>query len=198
MSRIHLIAAVSAAALLGASACSKPASTAATETTTTVAAATPATDTEMNVKLAQDFVNAAGQAGLAEIETSKLALQHSNNPDVKAFAQMMIEDHTKAGEALKAAAAAAALAPPSETLDESHMRRVNDLTQDKPGENFDADYMHLQVDAHGEAIKLFQDYAKDGKIPQVQSFAEATLPTLETHRTKADSVNETLDKVTPS
>jgi putative membrane protein len=202
MSRSHLIAAVGVAALLGVAACNKPADTASTPATTTVAAnstpATPATDTETNIKQAQDFVNAAGQAGLAEIETSKLALEHSTNPDVKTFAQMMIDDHTKAGEALKAAAAAAALAPPSDTLDETHMRLVNDLTQDKPGESFDADYMHMQVDAHNDAVKLFGDYVKNGKVPQVQSFAEATLPTLEMHKTRADSVADAASKAKPS
>jgi putative membrane protein len=199
MSRSHLIVAAGVAALSGVSACSKPASTASVDTTTTVAAnSTPATDTETNIKQAQDFVNAAGQAGLAEIETSKLALEHSTNPDVKAFAQMMIDDHAKAGEALKAAAAAAALAPPSDTLDETHMRLVNDLTQDKPGESFDADYMHMQVDAHNDAVKLFGDYVKNGKVPQVQSFAEATLPTLEMHKTRADSVADAASKAKPS
>ncbi len=104
---------------------------------------------------------------------------------------MMIDDHTKANEALKAAAAAAALAPPSEVLDDFHMRRVNDLTEDKPGDkNFDADYMHLQVDAHNDAIKLFKDYSDSGKVAQIKAFAAATLPTLEEHQTKAKSVDD--------
>jgi putative membrane protein len=192
---------VSIAALAGA--CSKPASTASTETTATTVAAnpastTPAADTENNIKLAQDFVNAAGQAGLAEIETSKLALEHATDPDVKAFAQTMIDDHTRAGEALKAAAAATALAPPSDVLDETHMRLVNDLTGDKPGNAFDADYMRMQAAAHGDAVKLFGDYAKNGQIAQVQSFAEATLPTLEAHKARAESVVDGLKKVKPS
>jgi putative membrane protein len=204
MSRSHLFAAVGAIALLGAGACSKPATTASnTPTATNPAAAEPASaDTETNIRKAQEFVNAAGQAGLTEIETSKLALQHSTNPDVKTFAQMMIDDHTKAGEALKAAAAAAALAPPSDTLDDAHMRRINDLTQDKPeakpGANFDADYIHLQIGAHNDAIKLFDAYAKNGQIPQVQSFAEASLPTLQAHKAKAEGVNDSLDKLRPS
>jgi putative membrane protein len=58
--------------------------------------------------------------------------------------------------------------------------------------------MHLQVQAHGDAIKLFDDYSKVGKVPQVQSFAEATLPTLAMHRTKAESVASSVNKVKPS
>jgi putative membrane protein len=146
----------------------------------------------------QDFVHDAAIAGMAEIDMARMALDRSRDANVKKFAQMMIDDHTKAGEALKAAAAAAALAPPSDTLDETHMRLVNDLTQDKPGESFDADYMHMQVDAHNDAVKLFGDYVKNGKVPQVRSFAEATLPTLEMHKTRADSVADAASKAKPS
>jgi putative membrane protein len=198
MSRLCLIAAASAATLLGVGACGHPAGTSSTDASATVERAPPASDTEYNVKLAQDFVNAAGQAQLVEIEASKLALEHAASPEVKAFAQMMIDDHSKAEEALRAAAAACALAPPSETLDDAHMRLVNDLNQERPGDSFDADYMRLQIDAHTDAIKRFGDYAKDGQIPQIQSFAEATLPTLDRHKANAESVNGALGKVKPS
>src|ERR1044072_1432491 len=35
------------------------------------------------------------QANMAEVETGKLALEKSTKPDVKKFAQMMVDDHTK-------------------------------------------------------------------------------------------------------
>ena len=48
---------------------------------------------ENTTREAQDFVNAAGQASLVEIRTSELALEKSSSADVKAFAQMMIDNH---------------------------------------------------------------------------------------------------------
>jgi putative membrane protein len=39
--------------------------------------------------------------GMAEVETATLARERAANPDVKQFAQMMIDDHTKAGDQLK-------------------------------------------------------------------------------------------------
>src|SRR5690349_18855480 len=39
--------------------------------------------------------------GMAEVELAKLAKDHASDADVKAFAQMMIDDHTKAGDQLK-------------------------------------------------------------------------------------------------
>src|SRR5690606_1486471 len=47
-----------------------------------------------------DFINEATAKGLAEIETGRMALDKSTAPDVKAFAQQMIDDHTHANHML--------------------------------------------------------------------------------------------------
>jgi putative membrane protein len=52
------------------------------------------------------FVKDAAIAGMYEIEAGKLALKRSMNPDVKAAARMIIDDHTAADEKLKALVAA--------------------------------------------------------------------------------------------
>src|ERR1041384_4527553 len=49
---------------------------------------------------ADDFVEDASAAGVAEIETAKLALQKSTAGDVKTFAQSIINDHTAANREL--------------------------------------------------------------------------------------------------
>lgn len=154
--------------------------------------AAPATaDAEASIHRAQDFVNAAGQASLVEIRTSEMALEKATSPDVKAFAQKMIDDHKAASEKLKAAASASALAAPPETLDDFHMRRINDLVETDGDEDFDADYMALQVDAHNDALKLFEDYSRDSAtISQIKMFADETLPTLNTHKTEAETVRD--------
>ncbi len=43
-------------------------------------------------------------AAIAEIETSRLALEKSQSADIKAFANMMITDHSKANDELAAIA----------------------------------------------------------------------------------------------
>ena len=100
MSRLHLITALSAASLLGAAACSRSSEIASRDSVAPAPLRAPATEEEANIRLAQDFVNAAGQAGLVEVEASKQALVQATNPDVKSFAQMMIVDHAGAGKAL--------------------------------------------------------------------------------------------------
>lgn len=200
--RTHLIIGVAAAALFAA-ACDNGTElvaddTAMTDTTAidpaagTSADLSPA-DAETRAREAQEFVNAAGQANLVEIRTAEMALERAADPDVKAFAQKLIDDHTAAGEALRAAASAAALAPPPETLDDFHMRRINDLNESDGDEDFDKDFMALQVDAHNDTIDLFRDYATDGDVTQLQSFASQTVATLETHKMTAETVKEKVD-----
>src|SRR5690606_41584765 len=60
-----------------------------------------ATATLAHADEASDFVDDASARGVAEIEMAKLALKESQAQDVKNFAQMMIDDHTKANQKLK-------------------------------------------------------------------------------------------------
>jgi putative membrane protein len=189
MSRFIFLGAASLAALTLA-ACGEPTDTALVTPTTETATLEPAS-AENAAREAQDFVNAAGQASLVEIRTSEMALEKSTSADVKTFAQMMI-DHHKAGlDKLKAAASAAALMPPADVLDDFHMRRINDLVETDGDADFDADYAALQVDAHNDAIKLFEDYSKDpDATAQLKTFADEALPQLTAHKTEAEKIRE--------
>ncbi len=52
------------------------------------------------------FVVEAANGGMSEVEFGKLAQQKATNAKVKEFAEMMVMDHTKANEELKALAKA--------------------------------------------------------------------------------------------
>lgn len=152
-------------------------------------ATTPAAAQDV-ARTAQEFVNAAGQATLVEIRTAEMAVERAYDPEVKAFAQKLVSDHTAANDALRQAATAAALAPPPETLDDFHMRRINDLNETDGDADFDKDFMALQLDAHNDAMDLFRDYAQDGDVAQLQSFASQTLVTLESHKAMAEQLKD--------
>lgn len=62
----------------------------------------------------KSFLTDAAHAGHAEIDASKLALEKSNNPAVKSFAEKMIADHGKVGDELKALAATKNVSVPDE------------------------------------------------------------------------------------
>jgi putative membrane protein len=186
-----------AAGVLMLAACGQPETTAINDTTMpdtpmSTDAVAPAPDQAEITRKAQEFADKAAQANMAEIETAKLAVERATNPDVKAYAQMLIDDHTKAGESLGAAVVTAALAPPPTVLDEFHMRRVNDINEDDGDEDFDSDFINMQIDMHDDAIDLFDDYASDGANYSLKTFASNALPTLQAHKAKAEQLRDAM------
>ncbi|MEO6679614.1 MAG: DUF4142 domain-containing protein [Pseudomonas sp.] len=131
-----------------------------------------------------DFVDNAAAGGIAEVETSKLALEKSASADIKSFANMMITDHTKANEELAALAKKHDIeVPDSTTLVKQAKEKILDLRD----ESFDAAYANNQVKAHEETIALFKkeaDTVTDDKKPgatELKGFAQKMLPALEKH-----------------
>lgn len=131
-----------------------------------------------------DFVDNAAAGGIAEIETSKLALEKSSSADVKAFANMMITDHTKANEELISLAKKHDIEVPDET---TLVKKAKAKILDMREESFDAAYANNQVMAHEETIALFKKEAEtvtDDKKPgntELKAFAQKMLPDLEKH-----------------
>ncbi|GAB7126639.1 DUF4142 domain-containing protein [Silvimonas sp. JCM 19000] len=152
-----------------------------TQSSTGNTAAKPAADVQPSRLSADDadFVDKAGHAGAAEIQSSRLALKHSKAKDIKAFANMMIEDHTKAAQNLETVAALKAKPVPHDP-DSAQQAEIAKLEQlhDKA---FDQAYVQFQVKAHEEAVALFQKEASGGSDADVKGFAAKTEPTLQGH-----------------
>ena len=127
------------------------------------------------------FVETAAIAGLFEIESSNLALVRSNDPQVRAFAEMMVTDHAKIAIALKRAAADAngEITLPT-SVDAEHADLLKKLGA-ATGRDFDALYVQMQTTAHQQAVGLFGAFAKDGDQTALKAFAADTLPTLQKH-----------------
>ena len=126
-----------------------------------------------------DFMTAADLAGIAEVELSKLAQTKATNAEVKKFAAMMVTDHTKAGEELKALGAKKSYKPATE-MDSAHKSIMQKL-QGLSGADFDRAYVDAMIDDHEDAVDLFDGQAKDGKDADIKAFAAKTLPTLQGH-----------------
>ncbi|HEY8558998.1 MAG TPA: DUF4142 domain-containing protein [Pyrinomonadaceae bacterium] len=132
-----------------------------------------------NSAIVQDnFWIKAAQSGMAEVELGKLAAQKATSPDVKKFAQMMVADHTKSNDELKALAAKKGLTLPTE-LDSAHksmMEKLNGLS----GAEFDKAYAEGQVDDHEAAVDLMDDN-DDNSDADIKAFAAKSLPLMKSH-----------------
>jgi len=126
---------------------------------------------------------------MAEVDLSKLALQHASSPDVKTFAQTVVDDHTAAGEQLKGVAVQNAIDAPT-TMDESH-QRLHDNLAGKQGLDFDKDYVDAMVDDHQKLVdklearidrdtlskyKATDEQKATDKTPKVEVKAQTVLP----------------------
>ena len=125
------------------------------------------------------FVIQAARGGAAEIADAKVALQTTRNSGVDAFANHMIDDHSKANAKLATImqhlgiAAPAGLGAENQTM----YSKLEALT----GAAFDVAYIAGQKTAHQETIALFQHEIHSGHNAQLVAFAKATLPTVQSH-----------------
>lgn len=134
------------------------------------------------------FALKAAQGGLAEVKLGQLAVEKASNPDVKSFAQKMIDDHSKANDQLKAAAGKDRMTLPNtmNAKDQSLYNKLSGLS----GTDFDKAYMKAMVKDHEDDIKEFQKEANRGANPDIKSFASSTLPTLQQHLELAKSAEQ--------
>jgi len=106
-----------------------------------------------NLKSNGEFVHDVASKNMAEIELSRMALDKSASPEVKAFAQMMIHDHGAAEDKLKSVDSGLAIDWPTQ-LDDKHRETADDLAN-KQGPDFDRDYVKAMIEVHQDlAAKL--------------------------------------------
>lgn len=126
------------------------------------------------------FAALAASANQFEIDSSQIVLQNGQIDTVRAFAEHMVQDHTAAGEKMKAAAEKDGVTPPAEMAPE--MQAKLDQLKSVEAPQVDEVYLTMQVTAHDEAVALFESYASNGTEGALRTFAEETLPTLREHQ----------------
>jgi putative membrane protein len=139
------------------------------------------------------FVEKAAQGGMTEVQASKLALQKSKNEDVKSFANHMVTDHSQANNELKTLASKKSLSVPTD-LDAHHKAAIAKLSS-KTGAEFDRAYAEQMSKDHDKTVALFKSASTaSGVDPDLQAFAQKTVPTLEKHDQLAMQLNSSVDK----
>lgn len=143
----------------------------------------------------EDFVDEASAKGIAEIETGKMALEKATSPDIKRFAEQMIQDHTQANQELAAIAKRKNLEVATEAELMNKAKAM--ILELRSGESFDEAYANNQVAAHEATIELYREQSEDedAEDPDIQAFATSTLPKLEQHLEMAKSLAATHKKM---
>jgi putative membrane protein len=135
------------------------------------------------------FVMQAAEGGMKEVEAGKLASNKATNSDVKAFAQHMVKDHSKANSELMSLAK-------SKQMD---VKAKNDQSKDamavlgkQSGAAFDRAYMDEMVKDHQKTVALFEQQSKNGDDAELKAWAGKQLPNLREHLKMAQDLQTKL------
>jgi putative membrane protein len=148
-------------------------------------AAATAADAESTPPATDVFVKKAALDGMTEVEAGKVALSKSEDPEIRSFAQRMVDDHGKSNEELESLAKSKGIMAPKK-LDAEHEAMLN-MLKAKSGKDFDHAYSeHMNMD-HSKAITLFES-AAGSNDPDLARFAKMALPTLKEHKVLAQGL----------
>lgn len=131
----------------------------------------------------KEFVRKAAEGNMAEVKLGELAQQNASSSSVKDLGKRMVDDHTKANDQLKDAAAQSNITLPTDLnkKDQATYDALSKLT----GKAFDRAYTRDMVRDHTRDIAAFKSEAHNGKDESIKNFASQTLPTLEQHLKQA-------------
>ena len=125
-----------------------------------------------------EFLSTADASSEFEILSSTMALKKSQSDEIKMLAQRMIDDHTRAQQALREAGKAdqtEIAAPSPDGEQKGLLNKMEPVT----GADFDRLYIESQIFAHQRAIAIFKGYQTNDN--NLGRFAAKTLPTLVQH-----------------
>jgi putative membrane protein len=158
------------------------------ETTQPPTARIPVSDTQ--------FAKKAAQGGTAEVKMGQLAQEKGTSDSVKKFGKRMVEDHSKAGDELKKAAAQENITLPDDVSAKD--KATYDALSKLSGAAFDRAYARDMVKDHEEDVADFNKEASGGQKPAIKDFASRTLPTLQDHLLQAKEMRQNVAASNPS
>jgi putative membrane protein len=126
-------------------------------------------------------------ANISEIAAAKLAQSKTQNEEVKNFAQRMIDDHTKAQQALESLAQSKGVTLPKEP-DTKHKATAK-MLEALSGDTFDHRYIaEGGISDHKKTIKLLEKIQNKATDSDLKALASKTLPTVEEHLKMAQQI----------
>jgi putative membrane protein len=132
------------------------------------------------------FVKKALEGNIGEIEMGKLALQKSNDDQVKQFAQRMVDDHGKMQDQLKPAAEQMGVKVP-DGPSKGQMKSM-DKMKALSGDAFDQAYIKDMVKDHKGDDSDFKMEAQSTQNPQLKQLVMQSDQTIESHLQQIEQI----------
>jgi putative membrane protein len=161
--------------------------------TTPAPATTKAEDASKLERGDRQMLQDLAQGNMAEVDAGKMALEKSQNAEVKKFAQQMVDEHGSALADVQALARAKNVALPdgAGAMAKTKATALKALS----GTLFDKEYAKRSgVGDHESTVKLLQKIQKDGKDSDLKALAGKMLPTVEHHLQMARELTASASK----
>lgn len=133
-----------------------------------------------------EFALRTAYNGNAEVALGELAQTNAASAQVKAFAQKMIQDHTRLNQDLGMIVRQRGLTPPTGTT--APDQAVAAALGTRTGPAFDQAYIAQQIGAHQMTLALFEHAGQHADDPAVRSFARRESDTIREHLREAQSL----------
>ena len=129
---------------------------------------------------------------LTEYELSKVALPKATNPEVRAYAQRVMNDHQQDDKSLQSLAKQMNVTLPVGLSDEGK-NHLGKLTGMKAGTEFDLQYLENMVSANDDAIDTAEDLLDHAPNDAAKTFAKKVLSDDKKHKDQAKQLKNVLD-----
>jgi putative membrane protein len=155
-----------------------------------------------SMKLTDDKVlRKLHRVNMEEVQAGQLAQQKGASKDVKDYGAMLVRDHQKADQDVKAVASKLNIDVDAKKMDADRQMKADadhqakhdakehkmDELQKLTGRDFDRAFLQMMVNGHREAIDLVKRARNDVK-PEVKDLLDKLLPDLQRHEDKANDI----------
>ena len=132
------------------------------------------------------FLKQADEGNSAEIAASKMALKKSKNPDVKAYAQKMIDDHMTLRQNMASFDQAMGVMTP-QPLNPTH-REVAKRLAALSGKSFDKAYIEAMDQDHHKTEGMFQNEIATTQNADLKAAVQQGVTVIHSHTEMADQL----------
>lgn len=139
-----------------------------------------------NAKKSEKFVKDAYRNNLKLIEIGKLGQKNASGAEVKAFADKLVEHHTRMNEELLEIAGDLSIEQPKGS--ERKIPDIGALEKEKAGNKFDKHFLKMAAKRHKKDLNLYENAGEELEQEQLRNYAISNIPAIQEHLDQAESL----------
>jgi putative membrane protein len=141
----------------------------------------------------QDIVRKIEQANQSEIDEGRLAQTKASNPEVKSFADTLVQDHTAAlNDLMKLMRDMNAEVSPQENAATAGQQPSE--MQNLQGAAFDRAFIDKEVTGHEKTLEELRSFEGSAQNPDLKNYISNLIPTIQKHLDEAQDLQNKMMK----